>query len=283
MRKLADIIRSASDLPSMPEVAFEVIRTADQAESSANTVAKVLSRDPSLSARVLRLANSAFYGLSREITTISEAVIVLGMRTTKSIALVAASFPWLHKSLKGTGVNPNLIWHHSIATAILSKNLAAQSKGVDQELAFCVGLLHNIGTVALILTCEKEFPFLLNQLQYDERSIDEIELEMLGFNHATLGAELAASWNFPESYETGLRHFLRPSLMNTPDLLTDIIHVANISVREKGIIDGVEGARYFRDDEAFARLGLGIEQLSFWTQESLWQANDSEDSLAEAA
>ncbi|HLO98417.1 MAG TPA: HDOD domain-containing protein [Fimbriimonas sp.] len=283
MRKLADIIKSASDLPSLPEVAFEVIRTADQSESSANTVAKVLSRDPSLSARVLRLANSAFYGLSREITTISEAVIVLGMRTTKSIALVAASFPWLHKSLKGTGVNPNLIWHHSIATAILSKNLAAQAKDIDQEHAFCVGLLHNIGTVALILTCEREFPHLLTQLKFDERPIDEIELELLGFNHATLGAELAQSWNFPRSYETSLRHFLRPSELPEFDLLTDIVHIANICVREKGVFDGVEHAKYFRDEEAFARFGMGAEQLAFWTQESLWQANESDDSLADAA
>ncbi len=94
--QLNQLIRQTTELPSMPEVAFEVMRVADLTDSSAITVAATLARDPSLSVRILRLANSAFYGMSREVTSISDAVVVLGMRTVKSLSLVAASFPWLH-------------------------------------------------------------------------------------------------------------------------------------------------------------------------------------------
>ena len=135
----------------MPEVAFEVIRIADQAESSALKVENTLSRDPSLSARVLRLANSAFYGMSREVSSVQDSVIVLGMRTTKSLSLVAASFPWLHIALKGKGLKPELLWNHCISCAHFSKTIAKKLDGVDVELAFCIALLHDMGIIFTLL------------------------------------------------------------------------------------------------------------------------------------
>lgn len=266
---IKDIIRKASDLPSMPEVAFEVIRIADQAESSAMKVAGTLSRDPSLSARVLRLANSAFYGMSREVSSVQDSVIVLGMRTTKSLSLVAASFPWLHIALKGKGLKPELLWNHCISCAHFSKVIAKKIEGVDAELAFCIALLHDMGTVALYLTLEDEFNQLIRATKDGNVPFDQLERDLLGFDHAELGAALAESWNLPKIYSEVTRYHHRPSMMENPEKLADILHIADILVRGRGISEGLDGAFYARDEGAFERVGLEPEVLEELLDEAL--------------
>ena len=277
---IKDIIRKASDLPSMPEVAFEVIRIADQAESSALKVANTLSRDPSLSARVLRLANSAFYGMSREVSSVQDSVIVLGMRTTKSLSLVAASFPWLHIALKGKGLKPELLWNHCISCAHFSKTIAKKLDGVDAELAFCIALLHDMGTVALYLTLETEFNQLIRAAKESEVPFDQMERELLSFDHAELGAALAESWNLPKIYSQAIRYHHRPSVLEESDTLADILHVADILVRSRGISEGLDGAFYLRDEGAFERLGFEQELLEEWLDETLAKLNEPEEDSA---
>ena len=284
MWEIKDVIKKASDLPSMPDVAFEVIRVADQAESSASTVAATLSRDPSLSARVLRLANSAFYGMAREVHTIQESVVVLGMRTTKSLSLVAASFPWLHIALKGKGLSPKLLWNHCLACASFSKALALKKDRLDPEQAFCIGLLHDIGTVALYLTLEEDFQDIIAQAKVSEKPFDEIERDFLGFDHAELGAALAESWNLPKVLCKGIQYHHRPSVLETPDAYADIVHIADILVRERGISEGLEGAAFVRDPGAFERFGVEEEVLQQWLDEALEKlGSNGLDSLADAA
>ena len=281
---IKDIIRKASDLPSMPEVAFEVIRIADQAESSALKVASTLSRDPSLSARVLRLANSAFYGMSREVSSVQDSVIVLGMRTTKSLSLVAASFPWLHIALKGKGLKPELLWNHCISCAHFSKAISKKLDGVDAELAFCISLLHDMGTVALYLTLEHEFNQLIAQAKLGETPFDQLERDLLGFDHAELGAALAESWNLPKLYSEVIRYHHRPSAMEEHETLADVLHVADILVRGRGISEGLDGAFYVRDTGAFERIGIDAVTLEELLDEALAKLDDQgNDFLYKAA
>ncbi|MEI8281178.1 MAG: HDOD domain-containing protein [Armatimonadota bacterium] len=270
------IIQRASDLPSMPEVAFEVIRIADHPESSALKVANTLSKDPSMSARVLRLANSAFYGMSREVGSVQESVIVLGMRTTKSLSLVAASFPWLHVALKGKGLKPELLWNHCISCAHFSKAIARKVDKSDAEQAFCIALLHDVGTVALYLTLESEFNRLIVKAKTSEVPFDELERIEFGFDHAELGAALAESWNLPKTYSQTIRYHHRPSELETPDTLTDILHVADILVRSRGISEGLDGAFFLKDLGAFERLGFEPEVLEELLSETLNQISESD-------
>lgn len=281
--EIKDIIRKASDLPSMPDVAFEVIRIADQAESSAMKVANTLSKDPSLSARVLRLANSAFYGMTREVSSVQESVVVLGMRTTKSLSLIAASFPWLHVALKGKGLKPELLWDHCISCAHVSKAIANKVENVDAEQAFCIALLHDMGTVALYLTLENEFNKLIQTAKTSELPFDELERNLLSFDHADLGAALADSWNLPKIYSKTIKNHHRPSEQPETDILTDIIHVADMLVRNHGISEGVEGAFYLRDVGAFERIGIEQEVLDELLASALAKLRDSDDDCYSSA
>ncbi len=268
----------------MPDVAFEVIRVADQAESSASTVAATLSRDPSLSARVLRLANSAFYGMARDVHSIQEAVVVLGMRTTKSLSLVAASFPWLNVALKGKGLSPKQLWSHCLTSATLSKKLSHHLSCADAEQAFCISLLHDMGTVALYLTLEDEYKSVVELAHFDQRAFDVLERENFGFDHAELGAALAESWNLPKSYCQSIRYHHRPSDIEGYDRLTDIIHVADMLVRENGISEGLASVTFGRDEQAFARLGIDEDMLQALAEAALQEVKESGfDTFSEAA
>ena len=274
--QLRELIRQTTELPSMPEIAFEAIRVADQAESSASTVAATLAKDPSLSARMLRLANSSFYGMSRQVTSISDAVIVLGMRTVKSLALVAASFPWLHKALNGKGISPQLLWNHSLTTAHLVRNMATHKGFADVEMPFCIGLLHDIGTVVIAVWKEESYADLLKHLQIEETTFDGIERETFGYDHAMVGAELAEVWNLPAPYASAIRWHHQPSTPETPDPIADLIHIADILVRERGITEGLFGAIYQRDEATFARVGIPEEDLQQLLEESINQAQEFE-------
>ncbi len=267
----------------MPEVAFEVMRVADLADSSAITVAATLARDPSLSVRVLRLANSAFYGMAREVTSISDAVVVLGMRTVKSLSLVAASFPWLHKALNGKGINPTLLWNHSLTTAYLVRNMAARKEMQDAELPFCIALLHDIGTVVFAVWKESAFEALVKRAETEQRPLDEIEREVYGFDHAEVGGELCDVWNLPKVYGNAIRFHHRPGAPETADPIADLIHVADFFVRERGINEGAFGQVYQLDHEAFERAGFSAEELNEMLDLALQQCGDLQDLTRRAA
>jgi putative nucleotidyltransferase with HDIG domain len=281
--QLNQLIRQTTELPSMPEVAFEVMRVADLADSSAITVAATLARDPSLSVRILRLANSAFYGMSREVTSISDAVVVLGMRTVKSLSLVAASFPWLHKALDGKGINPTLLWNHSLTTAYMVRGMASRKGMQDAELPFCIALLHDIGTVVFAVWKENAFSNLVTRAEDEQRPLDAIERETYGFDHAEVGAELCDVWNLPKVYGSAIRYHHQPSLPETPDQLADLIHVADFMVRERGINEGAFGQIYQRDLGAFERVGFSDEVLNELLDSAISQCDDLQGSERKAA
>ena len=281
--QLNKLIRQTTELPSMPEVAFEVMRVADMADSSAITVAATLSRDPSLSVRILRLANSAFYGMTREVTSISDAVVVLGMRTVKSLSLVAASFPWLHKALDGKGISPVLLWNHSLTTAYLVRAMATRKQMPDAELPFCIGLLHDIGTVVFAVWKENAFDSLVRRAEAEERPLDEIERAVYGFDHAEVGAELCDVWNLPRVYGSAIRYHHQPSLPETSDPIADLIHVADFMVRERGINEGAFGQIYQLDQEAFERVGLTMDELNEMLDMAISQGADLQSIERKAA
>jgi putative nucleotidyltransferase with HDIG domain len=259
--QLEKLIKNTSDLPSMPEHAFEVIRITGLAETSAVDIAKTLSKDPSLAARVLRLANSSFYGLTREVSSISDAVVVLGMRTVKSLALVAASFPWLQKALKGNSLNPDLLWTHCFTTAVTAKLLAKKTDAPDAEIAFCAALLHDMGSVILCLWKDGDFTDLIEEAINSGATFDAVEKEILGFDHAEVGAALTRQWNLPEVYCNAIEYHHHPSNNPNDSYLSDIIHISDWLVRTRGINEGISEATYAKDEAAFERIGLDFLEL----------------------
>jgi putative nucleotidyltransferase with HDIG domain len=253
---LDDIIHKTTDLPTIPAATLAVMHEAESSTSSAQSVARKLSQDQSLTARVLRLANSAFYGLSRKVMDPQEAVVVLGMRSIRNLAIVASTYPWLVRPLKGYQIGPNDLWAHSFGVAIGASMVAKRSDAADPDAAFTAGLLHNIGKLAMSVWLENKMAALNDVAERAAIPFDEIERKMLGYDHADVGAHLAEKWNLPVPLVTAIKYHHRPSEVAPPSPLTDCVHIGDYLAMSMGLGLSGEGLRYVFDKSTLSRLGL---------------------------
>lgn len=256
-----EIVRHTADLPALPEAAMRVMHQADDPNASASGIARTLSHDTALSARVLRLANSAFFGLERRVANLTEAVVVLGLRHVRNLSLVAATYPWLNRSLAGYGLGPKQMWNHAFGTALGAKLIAQRKRSADPEVAFTAGLLHDIGKAVLSMWLEDRLPALLTYAARKDLTFDEAERELFGFDHAEVGALLGERWNLPGVIVTVIRHHHHPDTCDPHEPLADCVHVGNYLAMSLGFGLGGDGLRYQVSFAALDRLGLAAEDL----------------------
>ncbi len=258
---LDDLCARTTDLPTLPAAAIGVMREAESSTASAQSVSRILQQDQSLTVRVLRLANSAFYGLSRKISDPQEAVVVLGMRSVRNLAIVAGTYPWLAKPLTGYCLGPHELWAHSFGTAVGAQLVAKRKNNIDADVAFTAGLLHNIGKVALSIWLEGKMAGLLDIAERAGLPFDEIERKMLGYDHADVGAHLAENWNLPGVLVNSIRYHHRPSSADPFDPYLDAVHVGDYLAMSIGLGLSGEGLRYAFDGSTLDRLGISSSEL----------------------
>ena len=253
---IEDIIKKTSDLPTIPAAAIRVMQAAESSNSTAASVAQILSADQSLSARVLRLANSAFYGLSRKVSDLQEAVVILGMRNIKNLALVAGTYPWMSRPLPGYSLGPRAMWTHAFGTAVGAQQIAKVSGKVKDDVAFTAGLLHDIGKVAVSIWLENKIVAILNYANREGMSFDEAERKILGYDHTQVGEHLATTWNLPDDLVAAVRwHHMPDDAPGNPPLV-DCVHLGNYLTMTMGFGLGGDGLLYRFSESSLTRLGL---------------------------
>jgi putative nucleotidyltransferase with HDIG domain len=262
---IEDIVRKTPDLPTIPAAALAVMREADSSVSTAHSVAMQIAQDQALTARVLRLANSAYYGLSRQVVDLQEAVVVLGMRCVRNLAVVAATYPWMSKPLKGYMLAPKQMWTHSFGVAVAAQQIAKHTQCVNDETVFIAGLLHNIGKVALSIWLENKLPMMVNMAIKEDITFDDLERRLLGFDHADVGAFLGEQWNLPKVFIEAIHYHHRPNLCEPRSLIVDCVHLGDYLTMSMGFGLGGDGLRYDLAQEALERVKLDpadIEKLT---------------------
>jgi putative nucleotidyltransferase with HDIG domain len=265
---LEAVVSRHQDLPTMLLTALEVVREASLDSATTQTVGDRLARDVALTARVLRLANSPYYGLARKVVQPQEAVRVLGMRAIRNLCLVASTYAWMSSTLPGYSDDPKSLWQHSFATAIAAKVLAEGTGVVSADEAFSAGLLHHIGRIALGSMQEGKAARPVIGLG-DEMPFDEFERRELGFDHAEAGFALARAWNLPNVLGEAIRYHHRPSVPEQPVPLADVVHVADALCRMLGLGLCTEGLRYELDEAAVSRLSISAEDFSAYCLKTL--------------
>ena len=191
-------IRNLKNLPTLPVVVGRILEVADDAGTSAKELADIIVNDQSVSAKVLNLANSAFYGFSRRITTIPQAVVVLGFDTVKSLALGVSVFGSLQQKVGKVSFDREQFWMHSIGVAEGAK-LVAKSQGLkDVGTLFVAGLLHDIGKVILDTHFNDQYQDVMEEMIDDGRSAVDVETDVLNIDHAEVGGWLSTRWKFPD-------------------------------------------------------------------------------------
>jgi len=222
-----DLVSRELRLASLPDVYYRIMEVINSARSSASHIAETVSRDTSLLARLLKLVNSAFYGFPSKIETVSRAVAVIGTKELSTLALGITAVQYFN-DIPPEYVDMKNFWRHSVACGVYARLLASEKAGVSEERLFVGGLLHDLGKLVLY----RQIPFLAREameLSAEKRiPICEAEREVLGFDHAQVGALLLKEWKIPAPLETAVRFHhgsagfpsaLEPSLLNVADTL----------------------------------------------------------------
>jgi HD-like signal output (HDOD) protein len=255
------ILRSLVELPPMPNIILKAREIMEDQGSSLKDLSGVIEHDQAIVARVLALANSAYYGLSGLVSSIQHASILLGQKTLGELITIAASSRLLSKKLKGYQLDPGDLWKHSLAVALGSRIIAEKKKVELAEDAFIAGLLHDAGKIILdpyVLERKKEFK---KFQKTGKRRFIEAEKEILGFDHAEVMSRAARFWRYPEAQSTAIRYHHYP-LRSGNSELAFIVHLADFAAKEAGFTPEAISSSSEIDPHTLTILGLQKEEIN---------------------
>ncbi len=226
---IATRLNNVDALPVLPGVASKLFNILADPDAMIDALAKVIETDPSLTLKMLKIVNSAFYGVYRKIDTVKEAVVILGTDEIQNLAF-GLSAAKTFQNIQFDGLSgPNALWHHSIGTAIIAEYLCAKSPEMKGASGFTAGLIHDAGKIFLMA----HFPDLFNEVcraaVKHKTPVYEMEEEKYGLNHAMIGKVVAIRWNLPEklSHTIAYHHHHQPDASHGISLLAAIIALAD--------------------------------------------------------
>jgi putative nucleotidyltransferase with HDIG domain len=229
---LTSLVAKVTDLPPMPAVVMKALEMTLDPDVSVHNLQLMISKDEALSAKILRIVNSAMYSLRREVSTVSHAVAVLGIETVKSV-LMAASVERVFSGSKDLGAK--LMSDHSWGTALAARAIARRVKYEKMEEALVCGLMHDIGKPVLLQNLRTRYTEIISAVYSGNASFNEMEMLAFGFSHAHVGALLARKWNFPPQLAEAVGFHHDP--MSAPNFrqLACIANLANLFMITLGI------------------------------------------------
>lgn len=262
MQPIENILGKIQQLPSLPALVMEIMDSVNNDQVDVATLVGKISQDPALTMKVIRVANSSFFGLSRQIGSLKEAVMVIGFSSLRGLVTAAAlvnSFP----SGMGNAFDSRHFWLHSIETGNCAKSLAKRLR-VDPEIAFTAGLLHDIGRLVLGVYFYDAFLQVLDYRKNNGVSMIAAEQAVLGLDHAALGAEVAERWHLPQDIQLAIRdHHLDEGRQTT---LAEIVYIADRLCRPQAV-GGALAGELVHFSETLLRLGLDEAVLNSVAEE----------------
>ncbi len=229
---LSSLIASVKDLPPMPTVVMKAMEMTLDPDISVNKLQLLISQDQALSAKILRIVNSAMYSLRREVSTVSHAVAVLGIETVKSV-IMAASVERVFQAAKDLGTK--LMADHSWGTAVAARAIARRVHYQNMEEALICGLMHDIGKPVLLQNLKARYTEIISQVYGGNSNFHQLELLAFGFSHAHVGALMARKWNFPAQLAEAVGYHHSPLSAPTHKQLSCIVNLANLFMISMGI------------------------------------------------
>ena len=229
---LNDLLSRVKDLPPLPNIVSRAMEIANDENGSVRELQILIAKDQALSAKILRIVNSAMYALRREVSTVSHAVSVLGIDTVFSI-IMAASVENVFQSSMNLGTN--LFSEHSWGTAIAARAIARRVRYEKPEEALVCGLMHDIGKPILMQNFPDIYNDIVNDVYRGETSFYQSELQSFGFSHAHIGALMARKWNFPSQLAEAVGYHHNPLSAPSFRPLACIIGMANSIMISMGI------------------------------------------------
>lgn len=241
--RMRAIVARTTKLTPLKAVATKAIQMAQDERTQAMDLATVISADQALTAKILRLSNSPYYGYARRISTVREAVILLGMRTVRSVAVSSAIIDAFKLPEFVGEFSTDLFWAHSVTVGLVAELVAKETKACRPEDAFTAGVLHDVGKLATMVADPETFAELIEIVSRDGVHFRDAELAVFGLTHAEIGAELVEGWRFPEALVAAIRDHHPAGPLVRLSSLTDVVAAANLACHLGGYDCGFDNTR----------------------------------------
>ena len=252
LNQVASLLKS---FPSMPGAAVKLLALVDDPEINVARIEEILRQDAGLTANLLKLANSAYFGIPSKVGSVRQAVLLLGLKRLIQMVIASCVSAIMDKPVPGYDLLPGELWRHSLAVTVAAEGLVKELKVDAAEEIFTAALLHDVGKLVLGEFVADGFHKIENALV--QGVTFEIAEEMvLGTNHADLGARILKQWSLPMGIVNAVRWHHDPESAEQNDLMLDIVHVANVLCLMIGIGVGRDGLQHEPCEAVVERLGL---------------------------
>jgi len=273
------IVARISSFPTLPVMANKLLRVVNDSESGMADTAKVIQYDPALTANVLKAANSAFLGFRHPVNSISEAAFRLGTKWIYQIAISSLIYSNLKKPVPGYEIGEEKLWRHSLSVALMSESLCSLLRIRDAGTIYTGALLHDIGKIVLGEFMSAHFDEV--QSKVDERRItfEKAEEEVLGLDHAEIGALIAESWRFPSVIIDCIRWHHKPD--SAPNIIPaiDIVHIADSVSLMEGYGFGRDELQYQFSSESANRMNVTSNLIELAVSQTVMTLEDVENAF----
>ncbi|MBV7536504.1 HDOD domain-containing protein [Duganella sp. sic0402] len=247
---LDEVVRRIHDLPSLPAVVAELLTSMQEDDIDLNYLAGRIALDQALTAKTLRLANSSFYGMPSKVTSIQQAMSVLGLHSVRTLVTACGVIGAVPPA--GAALDLDRFWREAIATAVWARALARQLRQ-SPETAFTAGLLHNLGTLVLATRFPQEYAAVPAwRAEHEDASVADAELAVFGVDHTQAGSALAAYWKFPQAIQDAISHQHRANATG----LALAVGLAHLLAEP----DDASEASHEQREQAWRRLAFDDEQ-----------------------
>ncbi len=271
--KAARIVEITGDLPPMPHIAAEVISKLAEPDSTARDIHNLMQKDQALAARVLKVANSPYYGASRSISTLRDALMFMGFDAIRSLIMTAV----LKGMFSSVSLTEKLIWEHTVGAGLAAKMIGEEVRFQRKDEAYLAGLMHDVGKAALLLRSPAVMRDIIQEVYNDGADFFEVELRTLGFTHTDVGQMIADKWRFSLDIEDAIANHHQPSQARSAPELTHIVSMANSICHKLEVGPTRKPDLDLSEMESTKALGLSqasIEKILSAMREAL-QANES--------
>ncbi|PJZ83382.1 HDOD domain-containing protein [Leptospira harrisiae] len=234
--KVDEILQDVNKLPAISAVVSKVLEKLQKPDVNIADLAQEISKDPAITANVIKLSNSAYYRASKPIRTVQEALMTLGIKTVKEIVLLTAAKGILSQDLNSYQLDAAQLWTSSLLVAELSSKIVQHKKlKIDKDLAFTSGLLCSVGKIVLAQFFSPVMMQIKTDLKDNQEPFPNLEKKYFGYTHMEVSENLLKRWNFPQELTDVVANYLTPENSKNNPVLTSVVHIASILIVVSGI------------------------------------------------
>jgi putative nucleotidyltransferase with HDIG domain len=280
MKTVDKILKSIQNIPAFPVTSQRVTDIMKNPDYSISQVVNVIKYDPSITANILKICNSAYFGV-RRISTLHDAVVFLGQNNIIRAIQVSGISRFFNKNASGYGLNAQELWKHSVGVALMTQILSKKISGREDNTLFTAGLLHDIGKFILSEFVQDSYSKIMDLVTKQGFDFLRAEEEVIGVSHSEVGGRIAQHWNFPQDIHDAIKFHHRPDLMeHGQSKLCWIIYLADQVCLIMGIGGGTDGLAYWGLKEVIDTLKIRHKDLESGMMELLVDLENAQELIS---